>query len=173
MIDADQARVLASASSAMRPGMTLDAVRELRDGWHFPLVSTGMMGGCSGIIVHKQTGKLFHLGSTFPAARDIALYDLGYRFDSYDIVVLDVHDRPAALAALGKLNLSVFEPKIVGGMVRPTSRKMTPDELAARLAKLPCALPALQLYFEAEQLEKAREARSFTCYLREHIAPAR
>lgn len=46
---------------------------------------------------------------------------------------------------------------------------MTGTELSAKLGRLPCILSAIRLYFDAEQLERARLAGWFTFEIREHV----
>jgi hypothetical protein len=171
MLDEKDARVSASASTVLREGMRLGSARELREGWYFPFLSDVLTAGCNGVVVNKRTGKLFHLGSAFPVERDLELYDRGYQFDSYDLVILDVHDRKQTLHALGRLHVSVLEPRTEHGTVWQVPRKMTNEELSKKLDHLPCTLPAIGLYFEAELLERARLARWFTFETREHVPP--
>src|SRR5262249_37175388 len=89
---------------------------------------------------------------------------------SYDLVILEVRDRKQTLHALGRLHLDVVEPRTEHGVVWKIPRRMTSAELSAKLDKLPCTLSAIRLYFDAEQLERARGAGWFTCELREHVA---
>ena len=171
MLDDKDARAAASGSAILREGMRLGDARELRDGWYFPFVSEGPTAGCNGVIVNKRTGRLFHLGSAFPVERDLELYDRGYQFDSYDLVILDVHDRKQTVHALGRLHLDVLEPRAEHGAVRQVPRRMTGSELSAKLDRLPCLLPAIRLYFDAELLERARVAGWFAFETREHVDP--
>jgi hypothetical protein len=104
------------------------------------------MAGSNGVIVNKQTGKLLHLGSAFPVERDLELYDRGYQFESYDLIILEIRDRKQTLHALGKLHLDVVEPTTEQGVVRQVPRTMTNAELSAKLDQLPCVLSAVGLY---------------------------
>lgn len=142
-------------------GIEIDdgASRELEHGWFFGYRALGQpVAGASGVIVNKRTGKRFQLGSAFPPERDIELYDRGYQFDCYDLVILEVRDLDATLDALGKIGLSVVEPVYENGTVwrvpRPLSRKMLRD----RLTSLPCVFGESKLYFHLEILEAARTA---------------
>jgi hypothetical protein len=168
MLDEKEARLSASKSPVLREGMRLGDAQELRDGWYFPLSSRGVIG-CNGIIVNKRTGRRFHLGLALPVERDLELYDRGYQFDWYDLVILRVHDHKQTAHALSRLHLDVLEPRTEWGTVRQVPRRMTGDELAAKLERLPCILPAVRLYFEAEALERARAAGWFVFELREHV----
>lgn len=170
MLDETTAREAASASPMLRDGISLGSARESREGWYFPFVSNEA-AGCNGVIVNKRSGKLFHLGSAFPAERDLALYDQGYQFERYDLVISAVRDREQTLARLRALHLQVVEPNEEDGVVWKIPREMTNAELSRMLDRLPCVVPAISLYFVAEALESALRARWFTFETREHVPP--
>lgn len=167
-MDEKDARVSASCSTHLGKGLQLGEARELKDGWFFPFTSEVPIGGCNGVIVHKRTGKLFHLGSAFPVERDLELYDRGYQFESYDLVILDVRERKQTIHTLSRLQANVVEPMTEHGVTWRIPRRMTSAELSAKLDKLPCTFPAIALYFDVELLETARTAGWFTFETREH-----
>jgi hypothetical protein len=105
MLDQSAARELAQRD--VPEGLAIDdsSGHELKHGWFFPYRSVSEpCAGSNGVIVNKATGKLFHLGSAFPAERDLELYDRGYQFERYDLVVLEVRDLHAAVEAFLKVN---------------------------------------------------------------------
>lgn len=171
MLNEKEARVSASGSTVLREGMRLGDARALRDGWYFPFLSDEALAGCNGVVVNNKTRKLFHLGSAFPVERDLELYDRGYQFDSYDLVILEVRDRKQTLHALSRLRLDVVEPRTEHGVVWRVPRRMNNAELSAKLDRLPCVLSAISLYFDVEQLERARDAGWFSFETREHVSP--
>ncbi len=154
-IDADRARELALEDS----GRVLGDVRELREGWFFAYATREI--GSNGIIVNKHTGKLFNLGSAFPIERDLELYDRGYQFERYDLVVLAIHDLAATRTCIGRLPLKVVQPTYENGRVWRIPRTMTDLERWKALDSLPCVFPSQALYFALEALEEARVARWF------------
>jgi hypothetical protein len=119
------------------------------------------MAGSNGVIVNKATGKVFTLGSRFPLERDLAMYDLGYQFHSYDLVVLQVHNMESTLDVLFKLRVPTVEPKYEHGTVWRIPRELSRRELASRLSTLPCVFGNIGLYFSLELLEQARSAGYF------------
>lgn len=76
------------------PGtLDFERIHELQQGWYFPIrpPQEPMFGGDCGLIVNKQTGEVFRVpGSIFGVERDLDLYDKGYQFDAYDLVVLEL-----------------------------------------------------------------------------------
>ena len=158
MIDEARARELAEAEPKHRDAI-LGEARELREGWFFPYRMAPP--GSQGVIINKKTGKPFHLGSAFPAERDLTLYDRGYQFHNYDLVILTVRDRKASVRTLRTLNFGTVEPTYENGVVWRIRRALTEAEIRKRLKKLPCVFTG-GLYFQLELLEEAREAGWFT-----------
>jgi hypothetical protein len=170
MLNEARARPLAEAT-LNHPGLSLGAPRELHDGWFFPYRSDQPLAGSNGIIVNKNTGRVFHLGSAFPVERDLALYDLGYQFDRYDLVILQVNKMKETISALVRLGLQVVEITYEHGQVWRIPRSMKTADLQTRLEKLPCVFPAQGLYFKLEVLEEARLEGWFTFEALEYRSP--
>lgn len=157
MIAETQAREIAEKD---RPkGVVLGLTRELREGWFFPWETSRV--GCSGVVVHKATGRILHLGSTFSIGRDLEMYDRGYQFERYDLVILAIHDLEATRHALTKIRFSEVEITYEHGQVWRIPKELPHHELRKRLEILPCVFPDVQLYFKLELLEQARHERWF------------
>jgi hypothetical protein len=164
MVNQAAARELAARD--VPAGLEIDAehARELREGWFFPYRASDphrMPLGTKGIIVNKKTGATFGLGSAFPIERDLALYDRGYQFNRYDLVVTRIVDLERTLDTLQELEISVVEPKYEYGTVWRIPRRLMRTELRLALATLPHVFGSLPLYFRAEALEKARREGLF------------
>lgn len=160
----DQAAARRIAQTDLDPLLTLDdtGVRELREGWFFPYRAAGEpVFGNQGVIVNKATGQPLVLGSAFSVERDLALYDRGYQFARYDLVVLEVRRREPTLDALLELGLTAVEPTYDSGTVWRIARHLTRPELAERLRRLPCVFGDVALYPRIEVLEQARSAGHF------------
>ena len=167
------------AETHVPEGLAVDEARvlELREGQLFVRAATSGTPdplstpvGCNGVIVNKTTGNALRLGSAFPIARDAAMYDCGYRFDRYDLVVTEVgsrsHGRDASQDRYYGCGADVR-----AGDGRRIPRPMTNDELRARLARVPCVFGNVRLYAACEALEAAREAGAFVFELLEYRAP--
>jgi hypothetical protein len=173
MLDLQNALSLA-ATAAAAEGTHLDATGalETRTGWFVPSQHRPeYVGGTKGLIVNKQTGSVLWLGSAYSVERDVALYDKGYQFEFYDLVVTRVRDTKRTLDTLLALRLSRAEPKYQSGVVWRIPRDLTRDELAVSLRALPHVFPRVRLYFVAEVLERAREQRDFAFELLEYLPP--
>jgi hypothetical protein len=153
MIDEAQARKLAEATIS-DDAVALAEAREIEQGWFFSW-KTGQIGS-HGVIINKQTGRSFVLGSAFPLERDLALYDRGYQYEQYDLVILAIHDLDATRKAVGRLPLRVVKPTYEHGQVWRVPKTMTDLERWKRLETLPCIFPAVSLYFHIEVLEEVR-----------------
>lgn len=168
MIDEPKARQLAQEKITF-DDVALGEAREIEQGWFFPWRTARV--GCNGMIVNKNTGRVFSLGSRFPAERDLAFYDLGYQSTTYDLVILRVIDLELTRRTLARLPISVVEPTYENGQVWRVAQRMPDRERWKRLEKLPCIFPALHLYFEIEVLEEARRERRFEFEALEYRPP--
>lgn len=93
--------------------------------------------------------------------RDLELYERGYQFGAYDLVITEIADLDATLSTLVDLRISVVEPRYEHGTVWRIPRPVTREELRTRLAKLPAVFGKLHLYFVAQALERARASNAF------------
>ncbi len=149
---------------------SLDGARETLQGWYFPLATDAI--GSNGVIVHKSTGRVLQLGSGYPAERDLRLYDKGYQFERYDLVITSAAQLEGTVTTLQALRVDVVEPTFEHGKVWRIARPMSADEIRARLRTLPCVFGDLRLYFVAEHLEAARERADFAFEPVQYCAPA-
>ena len=162
MLEREAARQIAERALDPRCAIDDSRVIELDQGWYFPSRSlVGPMAGSHGVIVNKKTGKILTLGSAFAPQRDLDMYERGYHFERDDLVVLKVANLDAALTTLLELGISATEPAYEHGTVWRIPRRLTRDELAQRLRRLPFVFGDIQLYFRLEVLEKARSLGSF------------
>jgi hypothetical protein len=146
--------------AARATGRAVDAAhaRETLSGWFFPYVpEPEPRVGSNGVIINKLTGKAFVLGSAYAVERDIRLYDKGYQFEVYALVVLGFSTLEAAVEAIRKLSLTKIEPEYSGGTVWRVPKPLTTDDIRARLDRLPAIFGAVPLYFVVEELERARQ----------------
>lgn len=107
MIDLQTALALAAKAASDEARLDTARVFETRAGWFVPSQppAEGYIGGAKGLTVNKQTGSIMWLGSAFSVERDLALYDKGYQFDHYDLVVMRVRDINKTLDALAAIGL--------------------------------------------------------------------
>ena len=167
MIDEARARELAQATLEYDDAFLGDA-SELREGWFFPYLNSPP--GCNGVIINKQTGRPFRLGSAFPPERGLALYDRGWQFEDGDLVILEVRDPDQTVRTLMELNFGTVAPTYEHGVVWRTERAFTEAEIRQRLKSLPCIFTG-SLYSHLERLEEAREAGWFAWEAMEYRAP--
>lgn len=99
MVGEAEARGLAKAELD-REGdeVVLGPARELEQGWLFPVIAKKTRAFPS-VIVNKRDGRVLHLLHDSPLERDPVLYDRGYQFDVYDLVVHGIDDLDATVVA--------------------------------------------------------------------------
>jgi hypothetical protein len=168
VIDRSQARSIAEKAQPQHD-VALDEPRELPEGWFFP--HRTQLIGSHGVVVNKHTGRVFHLGSAFPVERDLALYDRGYQFERFDLVVLTIRDLNETRRALYRVGLQVIDVSYDRGQVLRIPRSMTDLELWGRLERVPCVFPDQALHARLEALEEARNSGWFTFEVLEYRPP--
>jgi len=102
MIDEPRAREVAKGAFEAEE-VVLGGARELNDGWFFPCVTKGTQL-FTGVIVNKKTGRPLRVMTHSPMERDLNLYDRGYHFDEYDLVVLTVENLDESVRVLHALH---------------------------------------------------------------------
>ena len=155
MIDVNDAERL--ARTTLTHALELGVPVELAQGWFFPYRAPEFFAGSQGVIVNKRTGSLYRLGSAYSVERDLALYDQGYQFENYDLVVLDVRNVEMTIDVLRDIGPVVVEPTFEQGVVWRIPRRLTDHELHARIERLPCVFGSISLYFRLERLAEAHQ----------------
>lgn len=132
--------------------------RELSNGWYFPWHLPGgeTLVGSQGVIVNKESGRCFPLGSAFSVDRDLRAYEAGYESLNYDIRLTKVHDRNSTLDFLEELGITVVEPELAHGTVWRIPRRLSREELDKLLEDLPRTFPNVMVYFQIETIERVR-----------------
>lgn len=139
--------------------ISIDTVREIQQGWYFPWHYEGpAAGGSKGVVVEKQSGQVFFLGSRYSLERDLAAFDSGYRFGSAMLIVTAVHDQNRAIDHLLQLGIEEVTPEFANGVEWRIPRRLTAEEIRSRLAQLPSRLGPLWVYPAVETLEAMRQS---------------
>jgi hypothetical protein len=159
MIDEPQARALASGAFKSER-VVLGSARELNEGWFFPCVSKGV-DFFEGVIVNKMTGRTLAVRTQSPMAKDLTLYDRGYQFHEYDLVVLTVENVDETVGVLLALHEVTVDTYYKYDRVYRVGRGLTEAEVRERLSQLPCVFSG-RFDFHIDKLEHAREAGWFT-----------
>jgi hypothetical protein len=164
-INKEAAEAIAAGHFA-HAGLTVEpgSVVELRNGWFFPLRSSSTIpvAGSHGVIVNKRSGAAFALGSAFPVERDLDFYDRGFETTHYDLVILEIHDLQATLDTLESIGPKIVELQYESDIVWRIPRRLSRDELSARLRSLPCVFGDVHLYLKLEELVAADDDKRFT-----------
>jgi hypothetical protein len=138
-----------AGSSGLSPN-----VIETERGWFFGWGE--VLFGSKGLVVNKETGHVYVLGSAFSLERDLQMYDRGMDANRHDLVILEIADLDATVAFLVRLCPTVIDLSYEAGTVWRIPRPMTEDEIRAHLTNLPAIFPQIGLYFVFEAVEDAR-----------------
>ena len=116
VITKDQAFELVQETLADDMGILYENTIELGYGWvifdqTIKYIETKdieyMAIGSGGMLVEKETGKIYQFGSAYSLEQNIKIYELGYlSFDDWDIEILEVHDEEETANYLDKLGIT-------------------------------------------------------------------
>lgn len=159
MIDEPHAREVAKAAFKSN-GVVLGSAHELSEGWFFPCVTKGVQM-FAGVIVNKATSRSLLVWMHSPLASEPTLYDRGYQFDQYDLVVLTVEDLDESVRVLHALHEVTVDTYYKNDRVYRVGRGLTEAEVRERLSRLPCVFSGM-FYPRIDTLEQARAAGWFS-----------
>jgi hypothetical protein len=159
MLDEHQARTV--ADGAIEDGeVVLGSAQELDDGWFFPRVTAGFTF-YGGVIVNKTTGRPLSVIMHSSLYNDPTLYDRGYHFNDYDLVVLAVANMDETVRVLHTLHEVTTDKYYKNDRVYRVGRALTEAEVREHLSQLPCVFSG-DFALHIDLLEQAREAGWFT-----------
>ena len=159
MIDEPQAREVAKGAFES-DAVVLGGARELSEGWFFPCVTKGVQT-FAGVIVNKATCRSLLVLTQSPMASDLTLYDRGYQFGLYDLVVLTVENLDETVSVLHALHEVTVDTYYKNDRVYRVGRGLTEAEVRERISRLPCVFSG-RFDFGIEKLEQACEAGWFS-----------
>jgi hypothetical protein len=158
MIDEARARELGNAAFDSDDVVLGDA-RELNEGWFFPCIAKRSRL-FTGVVVNKETGRPLLVKLHSPMERDPALYDRGYQFEEYDLVILAIANWDETVRTIEAMHFVTLDTYYKYDRVWRVGRQLTEAEVRERLSTLP-AIFAGRIEHRLEHLERAREAGWF------------
>ena len=139
--------------------VVLGSARQLNQGFFFPAVAK-RVDVFSGVIINKETGRHLMVVVGSPMAEDLTLYDRGYQFDHYDVVVFSIEDLDQTVRTLLTMHAMITDVYYRYGRVYRVGRGLNEAEVRDRLTRLPCVFSGSMSYVIPE-FEKARAAGWF------------
>ena len=95
-----------------------------------------------------------------PLERDLALYDGGYKFEKYDLVVLAINDLEHTISTIVEMHFATADPYHKYHRVWRIGRQMAEAEVRERLSTLPAIFTG-RFAFGLEHLERVRQEEWF------------
>jgi hypothetical protein len=92
---------------------------------------------------------------------DLNLYDRGYHFDNYDLVVLSVKNVDGTVRVLHDLHEVTVDTYFKNDRVNRVGRRLTEAEVRERLSRLPCVFSG-RFSLAIDKVEQASEADWFS-----------
>jgi hypothetical protein len=114
----------------------------------------------AGVIVNADTGRTLQVLAGSSLERDPSLYDRGFQFEAYDVVVLAVANLDETVRAMLGLGERVLDVYYRNDRVYRVGRMLTEDEVRERLSDLPAVFTGSPAY-RLDQLDTALRAGWF------------
>lgn len=146
MITFEEAKQIAIRRIGPKCALIDDATFEKPYGWYFTYQATAylqsgnpmnMLIGVGGFIVEREDGDVFVFGSAYPLEHNLAAYEAGFKFYTYDLTILSIRDIQQTVRLLLSLKMKYVVPEEESGTVWRIPQKFTEDQIRSALASLP------------------------------------
>jgi hypothetical protein len=147
MISFDEAKQIAIRKIGPDCVLSENETIEKPYGWYFCFQSKAylqsgqfqdMLVGSGGFIVEREDGYIFEFGSAYPPEYNLAAYEAGFRYETYDLTILSVTDRKQTVWLLFQLNMSYVVVETEYGIDWKVPKQYTEAQIKAALATTPC-----------------------------------
>lgn len=166
MVDEARARELGTEAFESRYVVVLGPAHELEQGWYFPVIMKGTPY-FDGVIVNKETGRALKVFIGSDLSGDPGLYDKGYQFEYYDLVILSIEDFDETVRAIMTFGFGKRRTYYRYGKVwRVGKDKFTEKQIRELLSTLPCIFSGF--LGDVAKFETARETGAFDFKLFEY-----
>ncbi len=118
-------------------------------------------GGIQGLIVNKVDGSTMEVGSGHLIDHALRSYEQGYTSAVVDLVVTEVRDEERTVEAIHAIGPTEVEVSFEADTVWRIRKRLTREEIGARLAALPCVFADLRVDGHMERLDGAANDRLF------------
>jgi hypothetical protein len=179
MINFEQARGIAKEHIGPECDVVEQATIEKPYGWYFhgqskKFLATGniddMLVGSGGFLVERENGRIVEFGSAYPSETWLANYEKGFKYDAYDLEILQINDLPETLKALSMLDMQCVIPEWQYGVEWRIPKTYTVKDLERLLANSPCIFKGQAFWHRVEIFDQINQTQCFTYALTEHVA---
>ena len=156
MITFDKARKLAQDKlSGSDLALDEQVVIEKPFGWFFGVSENY---GCSGLIVDKDNGHVFQLGSGFTFEEYFDAYEAGFKYDVYDLTILSVQDISQTTKLLFKLFMKYVIPENKNGTTWKIPQLCSIEQIQSALKSLPTTFSNQKFHSQFETFQEIDKA---------------
>ena len=177
MIDYAQAEKIAIEYIGADCGLVETATLEKPYGWYFcgqskTYLQTGdvsdMLFGSGGFVVEREEGRIFGFGSLYPLETWFANYEKGFKYDSYDLMIVSVADVKTTVRLLHKLDMNFVVPEIAHGVEWKIPRSYGKIQIQSQLRRLPCIFRNQRFWHRVEVFDDLNASKCCSFELHEH-----
>jgi hypothetical protein len=182
MITFEEAKQIALNIMGTEWAIREDRILEKSYGWYFSFVDKAYLGsddllgrpiGSNGLIVNKENGRVFVLGSAFPLERDLAAYEAGFRYDKYDLTITSATNIEKTAYMLNELNMVYVRPELAHRTLWKIPQSYAVQQIKELLRDLPYTFYDQNFYFHLEMFGQIDATGCCQYELKEHPAESK
>ncbi|MGH1336854.1 MAG: hypothetical protein ACRBFS_12080 [Aureispira sp.] len=146
-------------------------ILEKRTFWYIPFIEkridtqVGFFGVKKGIIVNKESGNFFELGSGYATEDWIWGYELGFTDEHIDFTITKIKDQELAIKHLDQLGPQYLQYKVEEEYDVNDIKYYSTEEIRAKISNLPCTFKSQNFTIKLWVLQEIMETNSFEYYL--------
>jgi len=168
MITFEQAKKIALERIGPDCALIESSIIEKPYGWYFNFQSKKFIAtqdhryalvGSGGLIVERRDGRVFMFPSAYSREENLRKYEAGFRYGSYDLVIVEVSDHERTTDLLLKLRMTYVVPEEAHGTTWRIPTQFTRSMISRRLRSLPCTFRNQEFYFVTDVFEEIDEAQ--------------
>lgn len=167
MVTFEEAKLIALDKIGTDCALIEDATIEKPYGWYFcyqskAFVQSGdfkdMLIGSGGFIVEREGGRIFEFGSAYPLERNLAAYEAGFKYNTYDLTIFSIDDIQQTVQLLLNLRMTHGISEEEYGVVWKIPQDYTEAQIRSALTSLPYTFSDQKFHFRYEiflEIDKA------------------
>jgi hypothetical protein len=146
-------------------------------GWYFlcqsqAFVETGNILeawiGSGGFIVEKADGRVFEFGSAYSLEENFRRYEMGFKYEFYDLIISEVINLNLAIDYLYRLDMTFVIPEEAHRNPAFFQNRYTKSQIRQKLKTLPCVFSKQRFYFRIDVIEEMERAKCLVFSVVEH-----
>jgi hypothetical protein len=177
MVDFEEAKEIAKKHIGDECGLIEKYTIEKHYGWYLSaqskrFIETGnfldMTIGSGGFLVERENGRVIEFGSAYSPETWLENYEKGFKYNAYDLTILQVKNLSATIEALLELDMQYVIPELENGVEWRIPKYYTFKELKQLLSNLPYTFKGQSFWHRVDIFDHINETKCCNYSLSEY-----